>query len=435
MSLHAICLADVDNDGQYELVVGSTQGELAIFKGRESEEPWREAAGLGFITAVGVGDLFSQGSNVLAVVSGCGWLNVFRLSSESEERVVEPVHTQRLPANIAALAITDINSDGRQELVVSLTDRVVRVYSWVGGEFTPPPSPSCSHSSPGSPSLLSSCRARGRFQCSFKWESASQIGTITPNIEEDGTPCLLVAQPGGAFMKLRCNLEPGEGGEGNQGEHEEKEEDGSLLSSMSVEYEPLGLHRRRNPNVSAEILGGFEHGGEGVGTRYAILTLDGTIMLVDRGKQAMDSILWNLQVDHQLMSLAKLDVTGDGLPEVVACSWDGHTYIISQDRQAVRFQFEESVATFTAGLFSLEPSQPPSPVLVYVTFANKVYLYYDLGLDRGIKMSSLIHWQGNKKQQLDDLLHKFGVDKGNLKEMRELNRFLLYEFPKLKRKT
>ena len=37
------------------------------------------------------------------------------------------------------------------------------------------------------------------------------------------------------------------------------------------------------------------------------------------------------QVDHQLMCLSRLDVTGDGVPEVVACSWDGQTYIISQD--------------------------------------------------------------------------------------------------------
>ena len=43
-----------------------------------------------------------------------------------------------------------------------------------------------------------------------------------------------------------------------------------------------------------------------------------------------------VQVDHQLMCLSSLDVTGDGVPEVVSCSWDGQTYIISQDRQAVR---------------------------------------------------------------------------------------------------
>ena len=70
---------------------------------------------------------------------------------------------------------------------------------------------------------------------------------------------------------------------------------------MSVEYEPLGVNRRRNPNVSAEILGGFSAGPgaavPGSGSRYAIVTLDGTIMLVDNcDKPPMESIMWNLQV-------------------------------------------------------------------------------------------------------------------------------------------
>ncbi len=44
---------------------------------------------------------------------------------------------------------------------------------------------------------------------------------------------------------------------------------------------------------------------------------------------------------------------------------------VLQDRQAVRFQFEEHVSTFTAGLFTLEPGLT-QPVLVYVTFNNQV---------------------------------------------------------------
>ena len=83
--------------------------------------------------------------------------------------------------------------------------------------------------------------------------------------------------------------------------------------------------------------------------------------------------------------------TKDGLEEVVASSWDGQTYIIrfaeivymvslltintSQDRQAVRFQFEENVATFVSGMFSLSPGVT-KPALVYVTFNNKIQVNY-----------------------------------------------------------
>ena len=40
---------------------------------------------------------------------------------------------------------------------------------------------------------------------------------------------------------------------------------------------------------------------------------------------------------------------GDGTEEVVACSWDGQTYIANLNRDVVRFQFQENVAAFYAG--------------------------------------------------------------------------------------
>jgi hypothetical protein len=57
---------------------------------------------------------------------------------------------------------------------------------------------------------------------------------------------------------------------------------------------------------------------------------------------------------------------------------------VLQDRQAVRFQFEEHVSTFTAGLFTLEPGLT-QPVLVYVTFNNQVQVS-----EAGIAFFSLV---------------------------------------------
>ena len=149
----------------------------------------------------------------------------------------------------------------------------------------------------------------------------------------------------------------------------------------------------------------------------------------------------NLQVDHQLMCLSKLDVTGDGLEEVVASSWDGQTYIISQDRQAVRFQFEENVATFVSGMFSLTPGVT-KPALVYVTFNNKIQvlqlspsclilgessiqLYHDIGLEKGISLSSLVHWPG-MLESAREMMEELGVDTEDMKQLQEVYRYCLY---------
>ena len=422
---NGICLGDVNGDGDHELVVGNDAGDLFVYKG-SGGKVWRRCSDLGFITAVGVGDLLNCGHNVVVVVSGCGWVNIFDFSLEdvdSEMVPCMPVHTQRIPANVKDLIICDVNADGSTELVVSLTDRVVRTYRWVSSPSPPPSPPSSPSSSPlSSASVCLNSSNPGRLVSVNKWEFASQIGTVTLNIDTDGSPSLLVAQPGGAFMKLRCSQETLQGDTSNEGQEEMEE----VLSNMSVEYEPLGVHRRRNPSVSAEILGGFISNEEGPGTRYAIVTLDGTVLLVDHNssKSPMDSIMWNLQVDHQLMCLSKLDVTGDGMQEVIACSWDGQTYIITQDRQAVRFQFEESVSTFTAGKFSLSPGVT-RPALVYVTFNNQIQVYHNIGLERGIVLSSLVHWPG-MREEAKQMLEELGVDNTYMKQLQKVYRSCLY---------
>ena len=164
-----------------------------------------------------------------------------------------PVHTQRIPANVKDLIICDVNADGSTELVISLTDRVVRTYRRVSSPSFPPSPPSSLAGSPES--TVSDCQSpnTGRLVSVNKWEFASQIGTVTLNTDTDGSPSLLVSQPGGAFMKLRCSQKTDMGDQGDTSSEGQGEMD-DVLSNMSVEYEPLVVHRRRNPNVSAEIL-------------------------------------------------------------------------------------------------------------------------------------------------------------------------------------
>lgn len=40
---------------------------------------------------------------------------------------------------------------------------------------------------------------------------------------------------------------------------------------------------------------------------------------------------------------------GNGHEEVVACAWDGQTYIIDHNRTVVRFQVDENIRAFCAG--------------------------------------------------------------------------------------
>ncbi|XP_075213351.1 KICSTOR complex protein ITFG2-like [Lycorma delicatula] len=145
----------------------------------------------------------------------------------------------------------------------------------------------------------------------------------------------------------------------------------------------------RNPNISTEIIGNIEQGPNkptNKGYPYAVATLDGTLMLVQD-----EQIIWSIQMDHQLFALSKLDLTGEGLDQIVACSWDGQTYILDQKKHCVHFQLEESVAVFCAGLYSFMPSNPPVPCLIYTTFTNKIYIYYNIKLPSLASKSLITH--------------------------------------------
>lgn len=73
---------------------------------------------------------------------------------------MECVHVQRIPTNTKVVLVTDIDKDGLNEMIIGLTDRVVRSYRW------------SSNADLGSGKLLGL----------NKWECANQIGTVTMQV-------------------------------------------------------------------------------------------------------------------------------------------------------------------------------------------------------------------------------------------------------------
>ncbi|XP_011312464.1 integrin-alpha FG-GAP repeat-containing protein 2 isoform X2 [Fopius arisanus] len=440
---HGLAIGDVDNDGDNELVVGTSKGDLLIFKGSDI---WHKTTGLGLITCLAIGDIFNYGRNALVVICGDGWVHIFysprsvnpntgfstvvnkecldnaKLDAIFEHNPgevdqmsgkMECVHLQRIPTNTKIVLLADIDRDGANEMIIGLTDRVVRSYRW------------SSNADLGTGKLIGL----------NKWECANQIGTLTLQHTNDRTPTLLVAQPGGTFMRIKCTSD-------NCRSQETCVQ--SETAEGCIDYQTLGISRMRNSNISTEIIGNLAPGNkryssikicskkdihestplefsgtdqvdgniiggnavrgefptvhkktilpsyddftnnscinnEGIieikdnnneeevmeSKPYAVATLDGTIMLVKD-----EIILWAMQVDHQIFALSCLDVTADGTDEIVICTWDGQTYILDQDRNSVRFQFEEPVRSFCTGNYSLSPGTS-SPSLVYITFTNK----------------------------------------------------------------
>nr|XP_006821728.1 PREDICTED: integrin-alpha FG-GAP repeat-containing protein 2-like [Saccoglossus kowalevskii] len=400
---HALALGDIDNDQINEFVVGNVNGLLCIYKGM-STQPWRLASGLGMVTCVGIGDVCNKGKNFLVCLSGEGWCNIFNVTEvkprsdqdaskqDGQEKVEDDViianHVQHIPANTKMLLIHDIDNDGQCELVVGHTDRMVRAYRWV--ENTP----------------TETVRfTAGHFVLLQQWYLPGQFGSLSVNIKSDGSSMLIVSQPGCNYVELVCVWK-------------EDVKDNKDQNEQHVIYHPISTTRARNPGVSTEIVGHISRGTEsGKDNLYALCTLDGTLMLV-----ADDKIQWSHLVDHQLFALSKLDITGDGKEEVIACAWDGQTYIVDHNKHSVRFHFEENVSAFCAGYYGVDGHN--NATLVYATFKNRIYLYWNVQLPM-IPSSSLLDVMA-KDESVQRYLNDLDIDSTDTCKLRTMYHQYIY---------
>uniref|UniRef100_A0A8C5CD88 Integrin alpha FG-GAP repeat containing 2 n=1 Tax=Gadus morhua TaxID=8049 RepID=A0A8C5CD88_GADMO len=303
---HAICLGDADNDTLNELVVGDTSGKLLIYK-NDVSKPWMTRTCVGMLTCVAVGDVCNKGKNFVVAVSAEGWFHLFDMTAAASGKAdsvsqheslclddQKPCFTQHIPANTKVLLISDIDGDGHWELVVGYTDRVVRAFRW---------------EEPADAADLGS----GQLVLLKKWLLEGQVDSLSVNPGNEGLPELMVSQPGCGYAILLC----------------------SWATPRDVILH-LTTGRIHNKNVSTHLIGSISRGSKEESSKcglFAMCTLDGTLKLMDSSEQ----LWWSVQVDHQLFALQKLDVTGDGREEVVACAWDGQTYIIDHHRTVVRF--------------------------------------------------------------------------------------------------
>uniref|UniRef100_A0A9L0II43 Integrin alpha FG-GAP repeat containing 2 n=1 Tax=Equus asinus TaxID=9793 RepID=A0A9L0II43_EQUAS len=335
---HAICLGDVDNDTLNELVVGDTSGKLSVYKNDDSR-PWLTCSCQGMLTCVGVGDVCNKGKNLVVAVSAEGWFHLCDLtpakaldaSGHHETLMGEeqrPVFKQHIPANTKVMLISDIDGDGCCELVVGYTDRVVRAFRWEDlGEGTE--------------------HLTGQLVSLKKWMLEGQVDSLSVTPGPQGVPELMVSQPGCAYAILLCTWNKDTGRPPTPEEATEGSRETPAARDVVLHQTSGRIH---NKNVSTHLIGNIkrgeghdpESGGSGL---FALCTLDGTLKLMEEA----DKLLWSVQVDHQLFALEKLDVTGNGHEEVVACAWDGQTYIIDHKRTVVRFQVDENIRAFCAG--------------------------------------------------------------------------------------
>ncbi|ODM98408.1 Integrin-alpha FG-GAP repeat-containing protein 2 [Orchesella cincta] len=401
----ALCLGDCDNDGLSELVVGNTDGELFIYRGDKCICKSNE---LGTISAIVVGDLLNISKNVTIVITIEGWCHIFDVEYElhvddikddqssieasasiAEFRMIQPFHSQRIVCNIKGAKLGDANNDGKNELIVGLTDRVLRTYQW-SSELDVEESVQKTEEWQKweyARSEINDMVYNGQLVALNKWEFANQIGSVTLHYERDKGTCILVGQPGGTVSKISNVTSSGqkeseevsatEGNEQGQNANNLRSRNPSSSSTFDVEHYSLNLGKIQNPTTSTEVVGNIYPYEAAEADHYAVATLDGTVMLCHE-----DSFEIITQLETPVLALESLNGS------FVIIGWEGETYLVKRtldpevENCIIRFNFEESVAAFKVGRYALSQNDHDETThlknrncFVYATFHESIYIY------------------------------------------------------------
>ncbi|CAG0915312.1 unnamed protein product [Notodromas monacha] len=439
----AMTFGDVDNDGENELIVGTNSGFLLIYK-NSLTKPWKKALELGIVAAVAVGDVFRVGRNHVVVISADGVCSIFDAHvagvkgehNSSSCELMRPCYVQRIQANVQEALLVDTTGNGHVELVVSLTDRVLRTYRWA------PSGPEQSESSASVSGTISSSLGtdtldvgscgdgheeiveenkkegdlepaeddeetvsppveqlddpedddsseeddsglmKGHLSGIYKWDLGCHLNSYTVHHDSGDSEdnyrnepgSLLLAQPGGELLKIDLKAVGPKDATPRSSPPEEKSNEGMESDDKVVFQSVPPPVRIKNQQVSCVVLGDIRlphPSGTGNSLNFCIATLEGSLILLHDNRER-----WHVSVEDELFAVSKLDMTGDGNDEIVACSWSGTTYIWNHKKECVRFVFGEPVCNFIAGKFGPEHRS----CFVFSSFRNRLHVYPNIEL-------------------------------------------------------
>ena len=294
---------------------------------------------------------FSGGGLGAGLGGGLGSAGKLGGTGSKTEKIV-PQFRWFVAGNATCAIIADVDEDQQCELVIGSSNRVVYSYG-------------ISHEVDAMGVVATKLKLKN------KWNVSGQVGSLSLSHDRWGRPILIVSQHGGNYTTI---------------DHR-----GATKYRQAGLAEPVSqLNAKHERNASTQIRHLFRapfasSGAPQDPTLMAMVGIDGSVKLQ---QEQNSTILWERQFDHQFFSLSILDLTGDGNDEIITCAWDGKTYIFDQLGNCVEFHFEERVAAFAAARYSLSRGNP-IPCLIFLTFTDHLYIYYNIPLN-SIPTSSLI---------------------------------------------
>uniref|UniRef100_A0A5S6R587 Bardet-Biedl syndrome 1 N-terminal domain-containing protein n=1 Tax=Trichuris muris TaxID=70415 RepID=A0A5S6R587_TRIMR len=347
----ALLVDDLDCDGLLEILAATRCGKVTVFKVKTDCDIWtRSAEGMGLVTALATGDVMNDGRHMIVSISESGDCNVFRFVSTASSCVLELCLTQTLQANISAACVCDVDGDSHPELLVALTDRVVRTYRYVGENG-------------------------GRLVAISKWETPAFISCLSccssssSNSAQAGA-MVYVSQPNGRYIVLKPRHGSGQ-----------VRREASMESDPSLSYyasSTMGLVLCSSASFVSSFYTDLQ--------RLIFVEPNKAEMQVKlpRAPLAINTMMapvWRLSGDQRPVEMTRMFIVGTEAGRVYLCTLKGHTVSV------VEANLQTKVRIFASAIGRLNTALPRvEQCVVVVCNQNNRLLLYTMRYDKLFKL-------------------------------------------------
>lgn len=303
-----------------------------------------------------------------------------QLLMKSQDRL-HPSHTWLIVSNATCMILSDIYETGRKDIIIGGNDKCIYVYS-----------------------IMDVVDSNGQIQKELKlkekWSLNGHVVSLNMYLDNWGRPVILATHHEGFYSK--------------------------------IDYQRTIKYFYADRSISTDFLNDDENGPTDIihihrspldkdgypqdPVLFVMYCKDGTIKAQE---ESSGKTCWEIKNDRQLFPLKTMDITGNIEQDIVMASWDGLTQIIDQDMNSVNLKFEERIRAFTCGKYSVSVDKSFN-CLVYLTFNDQLYVYYNLGI-KDLKASSILM---STKDEIDQL--SGNQSKGQIENYKKFMSTILY---------
>lgn len=372
----AILIDDINEDGKNEIVIGTANGEIFVYKGSLVQHWLKFSKQIGCITCMAFDSVMHSKKKYIIVHDAIGYVYLLsinqvytrkRYASDISSANKNPtdwkldlrlVHQSKLLINPKHMIIEDLYNTGYKQMILLYTDRKIRVFNWFSNLNASNVNPTVQSNHIGSNNLF---QESGKFVIEQTWELPEQICSMHIIKDFINSKDLIATQPGGRAFILKSSQMPVFSNSSSSSSLTDltfnNQSTASAKSTSIDKFEEVVnflLESKQNCNLPSFLVGNVTYNKS---NQYAyMITMSGDVYFfkMTPGSFPIRTQLWHRSINAIVLKCYKVDINDDDNEELMIATPDGQIFSINCAGDILCFDLGEPIRAFHIGLYSSE---------------------------------------------------------------------------------